>query len=110
VQGKLELLTGIEMNNMKLEVRTEQDELKEKVTDETLTLCQMGVHSGMKIHVIETNNSNVKLDSEDSPDVAFQLADEDYEKKEGKKSIKNRSGGKILGTLGNVICFFAQSR
>ncbi len=69
------------MSSMKLELRDNDDELLKSISDDTLTLSQLGVEDGMKIHVIDT--SNKEQDDEDSADVSFKLSAEEYEQREG---------------------------
>jgi hypothetical protein len=66
---------------MKLELRDNDDELLKSISDDTLTLSQLGVEDGMKIHVIDT--SNKEQDDEDAADVSFKLSAEEYEQREG---------------------------
>ena len=80
MQGKLELLVGALSSSMKLELRDKDGNLIQKIDDDTVTLAQLGVKDGMRIHVIDTNPI---LEGEDTPDVAFNLSRDEYEKRQG---------------------------
>ncbi|OXA60513.1 tubulin-folding cofactor B [Folsomia candida] len=80
LKGKLELLTGCMMSTMKLELRDNDDELIQYLSDDTLTLAQLGVQNGMKIHVIDT--SNKEPEDEEAADVSYKLSTEEYEQRE----------------------------
>jgi len=87
----LELLTGGSMNTMKLELRDKDGELIYELTDENLTLSQVKVKNGMRIHVIDSSS----LFDEDSPDVAYKYEEEDYEQREESMRMflmKNKLG------------------
>jgi len=92
LKGKLELLTGAMMSSMKLELKNKDDEVLKKLSDDTLTLAQLDIENGMIIHVID---SLTNIIDEDVPDVAFQLSQEEYEKKEESMRqflMKNKLG------------------
>jgi tubulin-folding cofactor B len=93
LKGKLELLTGGCMDTMKLELRDKDDQLIYELTDDNLTLDQLHVKSGMRIHVMD--NANANLLDEDCPDVAFKYDGEDYEQREESMRVflmKNKLG------------------
>lgn len=69
------------MSTMKLELRDNDDELIQYLSDDTLTLAQLGVQNGMKIHVIDT--SNKEPEDEEAADVSYKLSTEEYEQREG---------------------------
>lgn len=70
------------MSSMKLELRDGEDELIKPLSDDTLTLAQLGVQDGMKIHVIDSSDKD--QEDEDGADVSFKLSAEEYEQREGK--------------------------
>jgi tubulin-folding cofactor B len=79
LKGKLELLTGAMSSSMRLELRDKDGVPIQKITDDSATLAQLNVQNGMRIHVIDTAPS---LLEEDTPDVAFNLSKDEYEKRE----------------------------
>jgi len=92
LKGKLELLTGASMNTMKLELKDKDDQLIYELTDDNLTLAQVQVKSGMKIHVIDSQDN---LFDEDNPDAAFKYDEENYEQRDEsmrKFLMKNKLG------------------
>ncbi|CAL8089991.1 unnamed protein product [Orchesella dallaii] len=92
LKGKLELLTGASMNTMKLELKDKDDQLIYELTDDNLTLAQVNVKNGMKIHVIDSLDP---MFDEDNPDAAFKYEAEDYEQRDEsmkKFLMKNKLG------------------
>jgi hypothetical protein len=82
LQGKLELLTGGMANSMKIELRDIENKPVKELHENDLTLSQLGVQNGMRIHVVDDPSRS--LTSEDTADVAFNLSPEEYAKREGK--------------------------
>jgi hypothetical protein len=70
------------MSGMKLELRDKDDELVQALSDDSLTLAQVGIQDGMKIHVIDTENKE-RDDEDDAAEVAFKLSTEEYEQRDG---------------------------
>lgn len=66
---------------MRIELRDKDNQLIYELTDDNLTLAQLHVGSGMKIHVIDILDSSIS--SEDCPDVAFKYNEEDYDQRDG---------------------------
>ncbi|ODM93727.1 Tubulin-folding cofactor B [Orchesella cincta] len=92
LKGKLELMTGASMNTMKLELKDKDDQLIYELTDDNLTLSQVHVKSGMKIHVIDSSDN---IFDEDNPDAAFKYDEEDYHQRDEsmrKFLMKNKLG------------------
>lgn len=69
------------MSSMKLELRDKDDELIQQLSDVTLTLAQLGIKDGMKIHVIDT--STKEENDEEAAEVAFKLSTEEYDQRDG---------------------------
>ncbi|CAG7833756.1 unnamed protein product [Allacma fusca] len=80
LKGKLELLTGAMSSSMTLELRDKDGVPIKKLNNDGETLGQANVQNGMRIHVIDSAPS--LLDGEDTPDVAFNLSRDEYEKRE----------------------------
>lgn len=70
------------MSTMKLELRDNNDDFIQALGDDTLTLAQIGIKDGMKIHVIDTSNRD--QEDEEAADVSFKLSSEEYEEREGQ--------------------------
>jgi len=90
LKGKLELLTGGSMDTMKIELRNQDQEVLKKLEDDSLSLAELGVQSGMVLHVID-----IPQIDEDAPDVAFNLTPEEYAKRDDSARsflMKNKLG------------------
>jgi len=81
LKGKLELVIGGNMNTMNLELRNKDEEVITSMSDDSMTLAQYGVESGMTIHVID-HESNANGGGEEETELAFQLSEEEYAKRE----------------------------
>jgi len=66
--------------SMRLELRSGELVLQH-LTDDTLTLAEIGLRDGMNIHVVDKDDK--ERDDEDDKDVAFQLSSEEYAQREG---------------------------
>jgi hypothetical protein len=75
------------MSSMRLELKDNDDKLLQALSDDTLTLAQIGVQDGMKIHVIDT--SNREPDDQSTADVSFKLSAEEYEQRDGILTRRN---------------------
>jgi tubulin-folding cofactor B len=80
LKEKLELLTGGMADSMKIELRDKEHGTIKELHGHDMTLSQLGVQSGMRIHVID--NPSRSLESSDTADAAFNLSPEEYAKRE----------------------------
>lgn len=80
---------------MKLELKDKDGNPLQKLNEDSITLEQLGVQSGMEVYVVDTAPSF--MDAEDSPDVAFQLSTDEYEKRQESalKFLKDNKLGRF---------------
>ena len=82
LKGKLELLTGIMMHEMKLEVYDERDTLCHTLEDDDQCISQLQLPGKPRLHVIDTTNKVINMEEELANVKKFEISDEEYAKRE----------------------------
>jgi len=81
LKAKLELLTGISPNAMKLELRNAENKFVSDLAEESVTLADAKVVDGFIIHVTDTSDASKRLDEESGDVPKFELSEEAYDKR-----------------------------
>jgi len=81
LKAKLELLTGISPNAMKLELRNAENKFIADLADDSSTLADVKVVDGSIIHVTDTSGASKPADEESGDVPKFEISDEAYDKR-----------------------------